>query len=223
MRQALLISTAATAELVAAVVLPAPFSGAFAFVGLSTAAIAVAVGTRSPGLFHKRDDGSLPVWTWLPFWPWRVATLFAAWLIRSSFTHFTEVLPGWWVGVWPHKPDLFEEWPAVLDLTCELPRVHSAPHYLTTPTWDQTAPSLEAVEQGVAFLLEHREQGRPVLVHCAAGRGRSVTVLCAGLVAAGHAGSWREALALVQAARPQARLTVDQQAVLDVWSRARSA
>jgi len=55
---------------------------------------------------------------------------------------------------------------------------------LRIPTTDFTAPSLESVEQSVAFMQEQISLGRRVYVHCKAGRARSGTVVLCWLMAA---------------------------------------
>lgn len=59
--------------------------------------------------------------------------------------------------------------------------------------------------------------GRPVLVHCAHGHGRSATVLAAILIADGRAAGVAEAEALMQAQRPRVRLNRRQRAALLAW------
>lgn len=192
-----------------------------ALLALHTFLVGVAVGTGRTEVLGKSAEGRQALWAWVPFAPWLLLTRILATLVRQTGPAFTEVEPGWWVGGWPHRADLFDRWPAVLDLTCELPRRHQAEPYLCLPTWDQTPPSLEALQRGARFLADQRRAGRPVLVHCAAGRGRSVTVLCAGLVEAGRFESWEAAYAAVKAKRPAARLTRGQRAALRRWDRAR--
>ncbi|XP_034049224.1 phosphatidylglycerophosphatase and protein-tyrosine phosphatase 1 [Thalassophryne amazonica] len=43
-------------------------------------------------------------------------------------------------------------------------------------------PSLENLHRGVEFILQHREQGNGVYVHCKAGRSRSATMAAAYLI-----------------------------------------
>ena len=52
---------------------------------------------------------------------------------------------------------------------------------LLTP--DFSAPSLEDMQRGVAFIQRHVGEGRTVYVHCKAGRGRSATLVLCWLVA----------------------------------------
>ena len=65
---------------------------------------------------------------------------------------------------------------------------------------------LEAVQKVMAW----RREGKPVLVHCAYGYGRSVAVCIGVMIAEGHATDWEDALAKVQQLRPRARLSFPQ-------------
>ncbi len=53
---------------------------------------------------------------------------------------------------------------------------------LRIPTVDFTPPTLEMVEQAVAFIKRRIAQGHTVYVHCKAGRGRSATVVACWLI-----------------------------------------
>ena len=54
---------------------------------------------------------------------------------------------------------------------------------LRLPTIDFTAPSLEHLKRGVAFIEQYVSAGQGVYVHCKAGRGRSATMMLCWLVA----------------------------------------
>ena len=56
------------------------------------------------------------------------------------------------------------------------------PAYLNLAVWDTHAPTAQQIETGVQWALAQRAAGRPVLVHCAHGHGRSATVLAAILI-----------------------------------------
>jgi predicted protein tyrosine phosphatase len=84
--------------------------------------------------------------------------------------------------------------------------------YLHLPTVDETAPSLEHLAQGVAFMADVIAGGGAVYVHCASGIGRAATLVAAYLVRQGDAPD--EAWARIQAARPFVRPEPDQVAQL---------
>jgi protein-tyrosine phosphatase len=73
----------------------------------------------------------------------------------------------------------------------------------------------------VLFAQSQKQLGRPVLVHCAHGHGRSTVVLCAFMVAEGMAPTFLDALAMVKTKRPKAKLNPRQVAALVEWTRRR--
>lgn len=141
----------------------------------------------------------------------------------------SEVQSGWWVGgCYAHR--LGKQWAGVVDLTTEFPercRPHTA-RYLCLPTWDGVPCSPVQLEEAAAFCLEAREAwtrerggagGPPqVLVHCAHGRGRSTTVMCAALVKAGAFATYEEALEEgIRPGRPCCKLNKMMRASLAEW------
>ena len=53
--------------------------------------------------------------------------------------------------------------------------------YLNIPVKDLAAPSQEQLTEAVRYIRKHINQGEKILVHCAKGRGRSATMICAYL------------------------------------------
>jgi protein-tyrosine phosphatase len=80
--------------------------------------------------------------------------------------------------------------------------------YLWLPAPDGRAPSVEQLEQGVAFVRGAMANGRKVFVHCKAGQGRAPLFCACCLIAEGLAPL--EATKRVSAARPTTNLTAEQ-------------
>lgn len=80
--------------------------------------------------------------------------------------------------------------------------------WLLLPTPDYSAPRLRDMETAVSFIQGQAKAGRAVLVHCNAGRGRSVVVTIAYLLAKHRADGWDcySALQAVQTKRQVAPL-----------------
>jgi len=158
----------------------------------------------------------------------------------------------YYLGGWPHEVDALPPGvTAVVDVTAELPRIglrsssgspaEAAPaRYLNLRTWDTHGPSPGQIERGVRWITEMRSKGgRKVLVHCAHGHGRSVTVLAAALLAERRReeeeeeeeeersscrtsttdDDEKEVLKHIQQFRPKAKLNARQRGALQAWLR----
>ncbi|KAL3816013.1 hypothetical protein ACHAXA_010784 [Cyclostephanos tholiformis] len=145
----------------------------------------------------------------------------------------SEVQPGWWVGGC-YANRLNKNWAGVVDLTVEFPeRCRSKTlRYLCLPTWDGVPCSPEQLEKAANFCIEAREEwnrlkktgtveGEPhILIHCAHGRGRSTTVMCAALVKMGLFATYQEALENgIQPGRPCCKLNTMMKTNLAEWQR----
>jgi hypothetical protein len=156
------------------------------------------------GLIGKdKLTGQIPTWSYIIFFPFHVPT--------KLYTHLhtvhdhkkkdivpvaTEVQPGWWIGgCYGHRLD--KDWAGVIDLTVEFPEkcINRTRAYFSTPTWDGVPAPIDQIEEAASFAVTASQQGGPVLVHCAHGRGRSTTIMCACLVKAGLFPTWEEAFA----------------------------
>lgn len=194
------------------------FAAPFVWASIVLALVTIAMAVRKPAFFGKRPDGTMPWWSYALFLPWHLTVRTTARADRtlSKDGLYTEIKPGWWVGGWPVLDFPWSGETAVLDVTCELPRTRGDA-YLCLPTWDATEPTLEDLERGVSWAVEQRAAGRTVLIHCAHGRGRSVTVLCAALAKAGVYPSWEEAYNDV-GKRRRVRITEVQRRLLNRWA-----
>ncbi len=72
--------------------------------------------------------------------------------------------------------------------------------YCNLPTVDDTEPTLEHLEKGVAFIRNALSNGGKVYIHCAGGVGRAPTMAAAYFVSTGT--SLEDAVALIKKARP---------------------
>jgi protein-tyrosine phosphatase len=167
------------------------------------------------GLIGKdRKTGHIPWWSYVVYFPFHIPTLLYTHLHTRLVTHkmpradgspsdghyhrvpvATQVQPGWWVGgCYAHE--LNKDWAAVIDLTVEFPEIciQRTASYLSIPTWDGVPCSALQLNEAADFAVAAKQQyGGDVLVHCAHGRGRSTTVMCACLVKAGLYNTWQEA------------------------------
>lgn len=94
-------------------------------------------------------------------------------------------------------------------------------HYLWLPTTDDTPPTTEDLERGVAFITEQIAAGRGVYIHCAAGVGRAPAMAIAYLISTGM--SMEQAWAAVREARPFIRMTPPQIETLAAFGASRQS
>lgn len=164
------------------------------------------------GIIGKdKTTGQIPLWSYVIFFPFHLPTILYtkvhAQISRSKdpdpktgemkyqrVPPASEVQKGWWVGGCNAHELGSREWGGIIDLTVEFPETcrNNTKHYLSAPTWDGVPLSPSDLETAANFAIEARQSG-DVLVHCAHGRGRSTTVMCACLVKAGLYPNWEEA------------------------------
>ncbi|KAH9624890.1 hypothetical protein KSS87_016993 [Heliosperma pusillum] len=180
-----------------------------------------------PILLGKRSDGSFPIWSTIMFSPFLYFVRVFS-LIRRYFSKeepFTEICDGVYVGGWPCSKNMFPIGnPAVIDCTCEFPRVsgfNDNAGYLCIPTWDTRSPQPPQIESAVKWACRKRSHGVPIFIHCAYGHGRSVAVTCALLVALGVADNWKDAEKLIKKRRPYIRMNSLHRQSLEEWSQHR--
>lgn len=238
---------AATARLAGASASSADASAAFlrafpsyalGYSALLNAAIAVMFKLRrGMGMLGKcPDTGRIPLWSYALFFPFHFPTYLYTHVHTRVGTYkkkspdgvggtereivpvASEVQPGWWVGgCYAHELD--RDWAGVVDLTVEFPErlASRTQSYLLLPTWDGVPPNPEQLEEAAKYAVEARKNG-DIIVHCAHGRGRSTTVMCACLVKAGMYDNWEEALEKgIKPGRPVCKLNANMRAALKAW------
>ena len=179
---------------------------------------------RGMGLIGKDPGrGQLPMWSYLAFFPFHLPTMLYTFVHTKMGSHgnvpvASEVQPGWWVGGC-YAYELNKHWGGIIDLTVEFPErcINRCDSYLLVATWDGVPATPAQLEEAALFAVEARKKG-DVLVHCAHGRGRSTTVMCAALVKAGLYSTWEEAFSKgIKPGRPVCKLNSKMRTALTKW------
>ena len=90
--------------------------------------------------------------------------------------------------------------------------------YLHLTVEDFGAPTIEEVDQAVGFIDQEISNGRPVMVHCAAGKGRTGAVLAAYLVKKDNLSS-EEAIEKLRNMRPGSVQSVSQETLVSMYEK----
>ena len=102
-------------------------------------------------------------------------------------------------------------------MTVEFPESCKGRNYLSAPTWDGVPLGPADLDHAAEFAVQASKDG-DVLVHCAHGRGRSTTVMCAALVKAGLFPTWDEAFEKgIKPYRPVCKLNKRMRENLTAW------
>jgi len=180
-------------------------------------------------ILGKNSNGTFPYWSYILFWPihifvWIVSNYLDIYFFRKrGETHYTEVHPKCYIGgIHAHThSELNRPTTVIVDMTCEFSRKIHTEYYLMLPTWDGTPPTVQQLNEGIDFLLKHKEKG-VILIHCGYGRGRSAVMMVCYLVAAGYHGTWEEAFAHMKKLRPRVNLNKEMSEVVIAWQKQRS-
>jgi hypothetical protein len=196
---------------------------------------------RTTSLLGKRPDGSISTIRYAIFLPYHIGLTTKLRLERSGEdareivadgAHrtgnyedpFNKIVDGLYLGGWPANERLLpprgKSGIAICDVTCELPRrAMSADMYCMVPCWDSHAPSPNAIDTAVHWVLGRLEEEYSVLIHCAHGHGRSAVVTGGVLRALGLAATVVDAGEIMKKARPLVKMNSRQLEALADWER----
>ncbi|WP_105201507.1 diacylglycerol kinase family protein [Pseudoalteromonas sp. T1lg10] len=189
----------------------------FYWSALSLFLVSLAYIANAGKVFRKRQNGTIPWyirWAFIPFL--LGAQLYNAWQRRNDkVPPIQEVEPGLFLACRLFPPDVdtlkHENVTAILDATCEFDGLDwtvMGEHisYLNIPVLDHAAPNRAQLRQAINWIHHHRKRKRNVVVHCALGRGRSVLVMAAYLLAKEPDADVDEVLERIQETRETANL-----------------
>lgn len=180
------------------------------------------------GLVGKNSKtGQIPWWSYLLYAPFHFPSILYTRLgdfkdskKKPPVPVATEVQPGWYVGGM-FSDRLNKKWAGVVDLTVEFPEscINSTDSYKLVAMWDGVPPPPALMDEAATFAVNARKNG-DVLVHCAHGRGRSTTLMCAALVKAGLFPTWEEAFEKgIKPQRTVCKLNKGMRKALTEWQR----
>ncbi|EWH10838.1 hypothetical protein DS2_06091 [Catenovulum agarivorans DS-2] len=195
---------------------------------LSLYAVSLAYMLNKPKIFRKRSDGRIPTyikWLFLPFF---LATqVYNTWARKNdSVPAIQQITPQLYLGCRLFYDDLTylkaQNVDAVLDATSEFSAldwssVDADVSYLNIPILDHSASTYADVKRAINWIDHHLKHNRGVVVHCALGRGRSVFLLAAYLVASNTCRSVKQALSLIGKTRTTSNLNRYQRRKLEQY------
>lgn len=198
------------------------------WIALSLLAVTAAYKFNWAMLFRKKKNGVIPPAIRWIFTPYLCGvTLYNVYIkSRDRVPVLQKIVPHLYVGARLRTRELDHmesvNIRCVLDLTAEFDGLgeyaeESDIDYLNIPVLDHSLPKLHQLIQACRWIDTHIKHDRAVLVHCALGRGRSVMVVAAYLLASRKAKGIDEALTMIKGIRSTANLNKRQYRALKLW------
>ena len=181
-------------------------------------ALAVAHTRGSHRVFGKRADGTLPLWSWLVFFPLLLYTLLV-WHVLRLFSRepaHNFVTEGLVIGRRLLVSEMEGEYVNIVDLTAEFPEpsaIRRSNSYRSFPILDRSAPTPEALHTAVVGLPPGR-----TFIHCAQGHGRTGLFALAVLLSSGVVRNVEDGLRILSTARPRIRLSRQQHNCIQAYA-----
>lgn len=207
------------------------FSVLLAWLGVSLTVVSAAYLFDKPSIFRKRVDGSIPSYiSWILFPFLLGAQLYNSWARRNdSVPPIQEIAPNLYLAcrLFPSDVNYLKDIgvKGILDATSEFSGLNwSAADdnlaYLNVPILDHHAPHTHDLKQAISWIHNQVVNDRPVVVHCALGRGRSVLIMAAYLLASNLCDDLDEALHFINNTRGTAKLNSKQYRKLSEMAKA---
>ena len=200
-----------------------PAAPVLLWAAVSTGVVAAAYAGLGPAVFGK-SAGRRGIFISLLLAPYFAgAGLGYRWFSRVS-EPWSEIAPGVLLGRVARESEarrlVDEGVAAVLDLTVEYRETEAFLRlpYLNLAVLDLTAPSVDQLARGAAFIERQLDSGA-VYVHCALGYSRGAAVVAAWLLMSGRAASVAEAEAMIRRKRSSILLTGRSLAALENFQR----
>jgi len=197
------------------------FSFMLFWVSLSLAIVSVAYLFDIPGVFRKRENGSIPFYIMILLLPFFFGVqLYNSWARRhDSVPAIQEITPLLFLGcrLFPSDIDYLKKQgvSAIVDATSEFSGLDwsardSELSYINIPILDHSSPHKKDLKKAVNWINHQIKNNKGVVVHCALGRGRSVLIVAAYLLASGRFDSVDEAMSFINKIRGTAQLNKHQ-------------
>lgn len=193
----------------------------FYWASVSFFIIFIAYFIEKPSIFRKTTDGRIPVIINILLWPFiagiYVYNAVARKLDKTDKMH--QISDGLFVGTRLNIHDFTSAEitgvDAIVDMTAEFSALDWGAAaldlaYLNSPTLDHQTPTVEQLKDTITWIDNYISQGKNVVVHCALGRGRSVFVAAAYLLAKYPELNVQQALTKITQVRVQAGLNKKQ-------------
>lgn len=195
---------------------------------ISLALVALAYYKNNGRIFRKRSDGTIPKAVRVLFWPFMLGVYTYNRVTRSitSLPSIQKIESGLFLAARLTPADVESlhehEIDAVLDVTAEFESLNVSLvgeeiEYLNVPVLDHAYPDFPTLLKAVRWIESQRKNNRSVVVHCALGRGRSVMIMVAYLLARDPDKSIAEVMEQIQSIRHRARLNSSQYKALQEY------
>lgn len=218
------------AALFGAIWLPGwPLKIVFLWTFVALGLIAAAYFLDLAGVFRKRQGGQIPLYI-----RWLLIPFLLGVRLYNAIARRRDNLPGWhqvgdklYVGRRLFGSDIKalkeQGIGAILDVTAEFDALDWSSEqadigYLNIPVLDHKAPTEQQIHQAIQWIQQQHQQQRKVLVHCALGRGRSVFMVAAYLLARTQSRDVDKVLNNIQSQRSVARLNTSQYQQLQAFA-----